>query len=287
MNLGFRALSRNFSNRASRRLTIEQFPSETLAPRSMDSNRVPYRCAVHTLENILWIGGSWRRSCRLEILVVAKTFMLQSSLWTSPVWNVIASLGVIASAAVAAWAARQAQRSADAAFGVVQESKHAVDASQRAADIMETEMRLSQRAWVGIRNVRWVPPLTSSNIQPSIELELENRGSSPALNVRLTFHLELSRNRMDESNLREGDKDGCAEKPIPPGASFSCWRHVDHALTDAEMRDLRNRLIHIYVFGVLEYEDIFGQKHATEWALEFNPSVAGDLSPLYYHNTMT
>ena len=199
-------------------------------------------------------------------------------LWNSPVWNVITAVGTIVAAGAAAWAAREAQRSADVANSSVRVSK-------RTADLMETEMQLAQRAWVGVQSIK-LTGLDSVLHRAAVQLDLKNGGLTPALKTRMSFHLALCRNRMDEVDVREMTQARAPEKSFPPGASFGFWRYSDHALTGIELNELRTGVTHLYFVGVLEYEDIFGNKHVTEWAFEYDPKVAGDLSPLYFHNTM-
>jgi len=143
-------------------------------------------------------------------------------------------------------------------------------------DLLYRAMQLTQneqRAWVGITAIQpnWdVSP-------PMIKVVLTNRGNSPALKVR--HEVRLITKPLDEPFCCD---DITNADPIPkgsttallPGASYNVAPGLTQGQAIVVLQALQVGHRDVYLFGWIEYQDVFERCHRTtfaRYALDFPP----------------
>jgi hypothetical protein len=202
--------------------------------------------------------------------------------WTSPVWQTVAAIGQLLAALVAGLAAWYAKRSASAAGESAKEAG-------RTADLMEANIRISQRAWVGVESIDTEPKL-NPGVKPVYRIILRNTGSSPALKAKLYMHIILTDQRLTEADMRRLDVEAQEMSlSIAPGMQCRTAGTLppDRTISNGELTRLREGSIFLYGFGGIKYEDIFGESHVSEWAFRYDSKQLGEITIFPFHNDMT
>jgi hypothetical protein len=126
------------------------------------------------------------------------------------------------------------------------------------------------RAWVWIKNAKLAKNLQSDPPANSIIITLENSGNSPARNVTVRWH---SAYRESEPISPLGID---AAPSLPPTVIPSHGTSDVEALVVRWSADERNSVFdgptRLYVWGWIEYEDVFGQRRVSQFSI-FNPFV--------------
>lgn len=148
----------------------------------------------------------------------------------------------------------QARRSADAA-------QAAADAAQKSAEVAGRALQLDHRAWVGVAT--FAPP----NLQPgstvTFTVQLLNSGRSPALNVKAHTSYRLLSARGSFTPIYRKRKDNLRPSlvVIQPGVSMALPGSIDGPLSAADVEAVRTGKKVLYIFGRIEYTDVFRTEH--------------------------
>ena len=150
---------------------------------------------------------------------------------------------------------------------IVRATKDGANAAMRSADAAEkaveatiNSIRLEQRAWVGVKHMRWRREFKKGEKLEAV-ISVENTGRTPALDVIVkkgsgTVYPTkkiLSRPVRGETALIV----------IAPNNSFASLRTVSEGLTETDIRLLKSGERSVYVYGTITYLDIFKRTHKT------------------------
>lgn len=148
---------------------------------------------------------------------------------------------------------------------VAEATQKNVATAQAALKATLDNSRLDQRAWVGVKELHLTEALTA-NKHIEFVVEVQNMGKTPGLNV--TTRTQFS---MDPPiDLKSIDLLGVdlGNRVVPPGTESYPSIVVfpgDRVLTEEEVAVLKKRKTPLYLFGLITYEDIFGEFHRTRF----------------------
>jgi len=162
------------------------------------------------------------------------------------------------------------------------EIKKSAEAAKKAADASETSntnaenfFEVSERAYLGDRGLTVIQN-PSSERQAVVKVSILNGGHSPALNVESSAFFALSNrelNQFIEPENKSGSKSTLlptAElwtNPIATDSSIESKGHIDAAIFNG----LQHRTYFLYLFGVVEYGDIFGKRWKSRFCYFYVP----------------
>lgn len=159
--------------------------------------------------------------------------------------------------------AEQARRQADAAQ---RSAAAAIEAAKRAEEqikVSEKTLRFSERAWVSAEPV----PVTDKLGLTGARIVFRNTGRSPARNIKIHTDVRPLRqcppgdSPLPFSNKGSDDVEGVGV--LQPGQTGS---------TQQANLSLHEMLVNLrtYAFGVITYDDIFDERHVTEFSFYFS-----------------
>lgn len=170
---------------------------------------------------------------------------------------------------------RSGEQSAEqvwSAIGNINWMARSMDLSQKstknAVQAIQEQMRLDQRAWVGPRTFVILNPPLEANKPIEIGLEYSNLGKTPALNVSGFAQpgLYVSTTQLNFSKWGqplEGERGAQF-----PGFSSHIVREFP-AIPDPVFVDFLKEKSFLYIYGNIEYDDIFGFHHWTHFCLRY------------------
>ena len=133
--------------------------------------------------------------------------------------------------------------------------------------------RADKRAWVGVPQVL-EPNWTQTGSQPVALAVFENTGHSPALKVRSTVGCIFKPPGEDLTSADVADLDMSAPGStvsIPPDGKTCAAIHLAKPLSAHQVTEVQSKRLTPYVFGRIEYEDVFGNQHRTTFARFIHP----------------
>jgi hypothetical protein len=134
-------------------------------------------------------------------------------------------------------------------------------AIERQAETMDRSLRVDQRAWMGIVNIR-IRRFLEPNQDFVVEVESKNTGKTPALKV--VFHNSLQAILTAEQinrNFGESDSHGT----VMPDSKQIISIGENHPVSVDTFEQIHNGVRTMYFHGRIEYRDIFGEDHWTNW----------------------
>jgi hypothetical protein len=154
-------------------------------------------------------------------------------------------------------------------------------------DAMLDQMRLEQRAWVGVLNAKLEPELGKPL---RWRMHLSNSGQTPALLERIEYNMVRLPDGVDfdpEAIKLVATVD--LQQSLAPGASplGVPFRTLNNVVDQRLLEFISNAQAteRIYVVGRVHYEDVAGAKRETEFSFVSQPG-SGELSFHHNHNTM-
>lgn len=144
------------------------------------------------------------------------------------------------------------------------------------------QMRLEQRAWVGVRNPRFIEPKLGKPLE--WRMDLFNSGQTPALVGRVEFNMARRHQdvEFDPSTVPLTGVLSLEQSVAPDAATgfpfVTTNNVVDQALLDFISNE--NAADRIYIFGRILYKDVAGKKRETEFSLV---NKAGSLELRFHH----
>jgi hypothetical protein len=196
-------------------------------------------------------------------------------------WTAVTGAGQVIATFVAAWAALEAKRSAEAARDAVQVARDSVQSTEEAA-------RYRDRAYLAVEDSTG-PKVVGIGTPITMTFIYKNVGLTPAYQVEFgtTIFIDSVRHseqQMDDS-LRVWHQLGTA----PPSLGLTAASVLPTgplALDEERYVQLMRGELFMVLLAKLRYKDIFGHPHETRVAYEFQPDVRRLLLATYF-NTMT
>lgn len=139
---------------------------------------------------------------------------------------------------------------------------------QSLADARATR-NLENRAWVVFKETQNKEPI--SKTQPTtITVILQNMGATPAVNARVEVTMKYAPQE-PETFVTPPDETMRGRYVLPPGKEFPVYVKLP-ALTDEDYFLLTHGGYKYYLWGIVEYEDIFNETHRTRFCYVW-PSI--------------
>lgn len=150
------------------------------------------------------------------------------------------------------------------------------------AELIERQVKQStdaftiqQRAWIFMATTNYSvgefgDPGEPKAKRAKADIGFRNTGSTPALNTKVWFCAQLRERPLPANIPRpEAPSPSCAEFPfgvIGQGAQFNIGQTDEERVVDAETAAKLDRgELKLYIWGVVDYEDFFQQRHATRF----------------------
>jgi hypothetical protein len=143
--------------------------------------------------------------------------------------------------------------------------------------------QLGQRAWIVPTTVTFVvPPIPGK--YPSVRVDLHNTGKTPALDVVISNQISYYPSDAKESDLPWSLPASQSKTMIGPNQH----QYSDNALiggnslSEGNLRDLREDRTRLFVYGTIDYVDIFKVPHFTKFCVFWNGT--GDFTACPFGN---
>jgi hypothetical protein len=119
------------------------------------------------------------------------------------------------------------------------------------------------------------------------EVQLANGGKTPAVGVRIIRHVIVTDEKTAPARIREFSvppykPEGSVMGPNGGTSKFDWATGVTEPLTGSELAELKAGKKNIFIFGVVQYTDVFEKFHETGYCAFLLPSGAFMNCP--YHN---
>jgi Sec-independent protein translocase protein TatA len=176
----------------------------------------------------------------------------------------------------------EAARSAAAMEGVAKSLEITAEASRQAAIASQqsiTNLRQQMRAWLTVIIGNGIPQQRDKNLRFEASPLIFNSGLTPARNVRHRiksgiFSIPLPDN-FDQSVTAEKEAGG---NLIGAHQSAQMPSVIDDYVPDGEVEDIKAaRGRGVYAWGIVTYEDVFGETHTTTFCQQFTYLPDGKL----------
>jgi hypothetical protein len=146
-------------------------------------------------------------------------------------------------------------------IGGVSAAFRTLRAIERQAETMDRTLRVDQRAWMGIVNIQ-IHRFLEPNRDFIVDIETKNTGKTPALKV--VFHNRLQAILATEQiNRNFGESNG--HGTVMPDYKQVISIGENHPVSVETFEQVRNGVRTMYLHGRIEYRDIFGDDHWTNW----------------------
>jgi hypothetical protein len=133
---------------------------------------------------------------------------------------------------------------------------------------MREGMRVDNRAWVGVESAILKSPVSSKE-NPDITINLINAGKTPALNLHVIASSAVTNVEITDTPTYLANEARLPSTGVMmPGVKVSQRLHgtgEQNKPTETEWQEAFNKGAKLKVWGVIEYEDIFGQPHRTRF----------------------
>jgi hypothetical protein len=131
-------------------------------------------------------------------------------------------------------------------------------------------LEIAERAWVTATQFKFADHPRVGEI-PRATIDFTNAGNSPAANVKLIRFMTFTNGLYPQPGpeLDRLPEIGSAERlstgVIGPSGAIHTDIALGRAITEDEFKRIQTGASRLYVFGVLEYNDIFGKARRTEF----------------------
>ena len=138
--------------------------------------------------------------------------------------------------------------------------------------IFQSQLISGQRAWVTLKQADHTEIREGESV--GIKLVFTNSGNSPALNLTINSNAQF---RSFPLPTPMPLADECAPQDrsrgvVTPHGDFLNIKTTG-ILTKEQIADINNRNRRLYAWGSVEYDDIFGKRHRTEYCLFSQPGT--------------
>ena len=132
--------------------------------------------------------------------------------------------------------------------------------------ILQSQLTLSQRAWVTVKNItlselKEGKPITS-------KFNFFNSGNSPASKVSIYSFMKTRNTPVPEPMEPIPDEVRESVSIIGSQSEFYGTLISKEILTTEAIQEISSGKVNIYVWGVVDYEDIFGSSHRTKFCFK-------------------
>ena len=139
--------------------------------------------------------------------------------------------------------------------------------------IFQSQLISGQRAWVTLKEADHTDIKEGERV--GIKLVFTNSGNSPALNLTINSNAQF-RSIPVPTPMPLADE--CAPQDrskgvVTPHGDFLNIKTTNEILARKQIADIRNRNSRLYAWGRIEYDDIFGERHRTEYCLFSQPGT--------------
>lgn len=154
-------------------------------------------------------------------------------------------------------------------------------------EVVLDQMRLEQRAWVGVQKPRFMGPEIGEPLQWS--MYLSNSGQTPALVERIEYNMARRPQEVafDPGTVRLIATVDLQQSLAPDATARVPFTSTNNLIDEALLDFIKN--VHaperIYIFGRVHYEDVAGVKRETEFAFVNDPG-SDELRLHHKHNRM-
>ena len=169
---------------------------------------------------------------------------------------------------------------ASAALDHAKAARDSADAAKDAIKATEGNIRLDQRAWVGVQSMRFKGE-RQLNQKLEVEIIVHNTGKTPGRDVMVKktggIVPQPTQKIIDAMSFEPE-----TTSVILPSNTFSSLYNIGMTLSEADIKLLEGNTA-LYVFGVITYRDIFQRNHKTYFcgfynrqefpAIEFCPAL--------------
>ena len=116
------------------------------------------------------------------------------------------------------------------------------------------------------------PPEEHKRDIPAVSMIIKNSGQTPAYRVVSWWEIKLL-NISEEKSLSVPPLADKFSTNVGPGCTFNKGIWYERALTADEKKEILAGTLGIYVHGRLEYQDVFGLRHFTNFRLVYSSKV--------------
>jgi hypothetical protein len=186
----------------------------------------------------------------------AEAFNILSLLFTFVLIIIYATQAYIMKAQLAEMrsGSEDTKRLAQAAVNQATAAKDSADAAKTTIKVIQENMRLEQRAWVGVKGIRISPPPWKAEQKIEATLTVENTGRTPALEVRIIKRYGPS--PPTRTMLSKPIAGLINVFSVAPTNSFDSTVTLSDKLSESELQLLASGKPY-YVYGIVTYRDIF------------------------------
>jgi hypothetical protein len=152
---------------------------------------------------------------------------------------------------------------------MLQHAEASAGAANASAEAAQALVNLGERAWVTVREYAgsWS---NYNDLVWHVKVVLTNSGHTPALNVEIWQDSRIGTG--PDNNFPEvSDNKKMVAGVIGPSNVFEVPIEIDWASPDIPIETqnkIRNGDLHLYIYGMVKYRDIFGAEHATAWCFK-------------------
>jgi hypothetical protein len=177
------------------------------------------------------------------------------------------------------------------AYFQLQAMIRATNASERAATAAEggltttrTALNVGERAYVADKGLKIVHPVAAGS-QPTIVVDIFNGGRTPALNVTTAITLTVSDHEL--KTFKWASDVGGSKSTLLPGAdTLSNEIATKRALIPDEVNALDSGKVWLYLYGVIRYDDVFGQHWESKFCYFYVPKTESVFSNCPFGNAI-
>jgi hypothetical protein len=180
----------------------------------------------------------------------------------------------------------QTERIITHASGIANATKSSLEQSKRALDTSIEMSRRDQRAWIGLTelNAKWrdaanKPVYVKEGETYTVEVVIVNSGRTPALKVSIATEIV---GRAAEENFVPPSYKNVKRQSLgvlQPQGKFTIPLTSNGALNASAIESLRNGSQILYLYGEIQYGDVFGISHRTTYCSTLAPTF--DLFRVY------
>ena len=99
---------------------------------------------------------------------------------------------------------------------------------------------------------------------------IKNSGSTPAHKVRHWSEIKIAAAINESEMISPKSLEGSHQSTIPPGGAITANRLTKAKVTRAEIAAIKNGSFFVFVYGAIEYLDVFDRPHRTDYRLHYS-----------------
>jgi hypothetical protein len=156
------------------------------------------------------------------------------------------------------------------------------EAAKKSIEITQNNIRLDQRAWVGVVEV--VKPDFKVGSKVTFGVTFMNSGKTPARKLAVRMHIDVVPANQEVTPTYPTMTTKSSVSVLQPGGRNNIHVLSDEAVTQALIEALRNGSQIVYIFGEITYEDIFSRSHRTTFCMYIRENLEVVPTNCHYYN---